>query len=175
MHGGGSLRRTREEASNLQTQRQFAVRRQEGIGVAACAGGLCKPFHVVHHRRCTTGVDGVVRVERGQEGYRAAMARGWQRVRAGSREHHVVDTLPRQPVERRPHVEIARVARGGDQHDRAMRLAKPGRDPRQKFEAFAFDAGVHKPEDLKPGIAVQLIPGATINLGDGITIQVTRP
>ncbi len=31
------------------------------------------------------------------------------------------------------------------------------------------------PEDLKPGIAVQLIPGATINLGDGVTIQVTRP
>lgn len=31
------------------------------------------------------------------------------------------------------------------------------------------------PEDLKPGIAVQLIPGAIINLGDGITIQVTRP
>jgi hypothetical protein len=31
------------------------------------------------------------------------------------------------------------------------------------------------PEDLKPGIAVQLAPGAIINLGDGITIQVTRP
>ncbi|THV14581.1 hypothetical protein E9934_07880 [Nocardioides caeni] len=31
------------------------------------------------------------------------------------------------------------------------------------------------PEDLKPGIAVPLIPGAIINLGDGITIQVTRP
>lgn len=31
------------------------------------------------------------------------------------------------------------------------------------------------PEDLKPGIAVQLIPGAVINLGDGVTIQVTRP
>lgn len=31
------------------------------------------------------------------------------------------------------------------------------------------------PEDLKPGIAVQLIPGAIINLGDGLTIQVTRP
>jgi len=31
------------------------------------------------------------------------------------------------------------------------------------------------PEELKPGIAVQLIPGATINLGDGITIQVTHP
>jgi hypothetical protein len=32
-----------------------------------------------------------------------------------------------------------------------------------------------QPEDLKPGIAVQLTPGAVINLGDGITIQVTRP
>ncbi len=31
------------------------------------------------------------------------------------------------------------------------------------------------PEDLTPGIAVQLIPGAVINLGDGVTIQVTRP
>lgn len=31
------------------------------------------------------------------------------------------------------------------------------------------------PEDLKPGIAVQLIPGAIINLGDGLTIQVARP
>ncbi|UMG91367.1 FHA domain-containing protein [Nocardioides sp. TF02-7] len=31
------------------------------------------------------------------------------------------------------------------------------------------------PEDLKPGVAVALTPGAVINLGDGITIQVTRP
>lgn len=31
------------------------------------------------------------------------------------------------------------------------------------------------PEELKPGIAVQLIPGAVINLGDGVTIQVTNP
>jgi len=31
------------------------------------------------------------------------------------------------------------------------------------------------PEDLVPGIAVQLIPGATINLGDGVTIAVARP
>jgi hypothetical protein len=30
-------------------------------------------------------------------------------------------------------------------------------------------------ESLRPGIAVQLIPGATINLGDGVTIQVIRP
>lgn len=31
------------------------------------------------------------------------------------------------------------------------------------------------PEALQPGIAVQLIPGAIIDLGDGVTIQVTRP
>jgi hypothetical protein len=31
------------------------------------------------------------------------------------------------------------------------------------------------PEDLTPGVAVQLVPGALIDLGDGVTIQVTRP
>ncbi|HET6938884.1 MAG TPA: FHA domain-containing protein [Nocardioides sp.] len=31
------------------------------------------------------------------------------------------------------------------------------------------------PEDLSPGHAVQLIPGAIIDLGDGVTIQVTSP
>ena len=31
------------------------------------------------------------------------------------------------------------------------------------------------PEDLQPGIAVQLIPGAIIDLGDGVTSQVTNP
>ncbi len=31
------------------------------------------------------------------------------------------------------------------------------------------------PEDLSPGVAVQLIPGALIDLGDGVTIQVTSP
>ncbi|MFC4787071.1 FHA domain-containing protein [Nocardioides sp. MAHUQ-72] len=31
------------------------------------------------------------------------------------------------------------------------------------------------PEDLQPGIAVQLIPGAVVDLGDGVTIQVTNP
>ncbi|MBC2934910.1 FHA domain-containing protein [Nocardioides sp. zg-1228] len=38
-------------------------------------------------------------------------------------------------------------------------LAQPGLDP----------------EDLKPGIAVSLIPGAVLDLGDGVTIQVTNP
>ena len=31
------------------------------------------------------------------------------------------------------------------------------------------------PEDLQPGMAVQLIPGAVIDLGDGVTIQVLDP
>lgn len=31
------------------------------------------------------------------------------------------------------------------------------------------------PEDLQPGIAVQLIPGAILDLGDGVTIQVANP
>lgn len=31
------------------------------------------------------------------------------------------------------------------------------------------------PEDLPPGIAVQLLPGAIIDLGDGVTVQVTIP
>ena len=31
------------------------------------------------------------------------------------------------------------------------------------------------PEDLQPGIAVQLIPGSVIDLGDGVTIKVTNP
>ncbi len=30
-------------------------------------------------------------------------------------------------------------------------------------------------EDLQPGIALQLVPGAIIDLGDGVTIQVINP
>jgi protein Tex len=40
-------------------------------------------------------------------------------------------------------------------------LAKPGRDPRQKFEAFSFAEGVNKPEDLKPGMK---LPGIVTNV-----------
>jgi len=32
-----------------------------------------------------------------------------------------------------------------------------------------------EPEELQPGVSVQLIPGAIIDLGDGVTIQVARP
>jgi uncharacterized protein len=40
-------------------------------------------------------------------------------------------------------------------------LAKPGRDPRQKFEVFAFESGVEKMEDLKPGMK---LPGIVTNV-----------
>ena len=40
-------------------------------------------------------------------------------------------------------------------------LAKPGRDPRQKFEAFSFQTGVEKMEDLKPGMK---LPGIVTNV-----------
>jgi uncharacterized protein len=40
-------------------------------------------------------------------------------------------------------------------------LAKPGRDPRQQFEAFSFAEGVAKPSDLKPG---QKLPGIVTNV-----------
>ncbi len=40
-------------------------------------------------------------------------------------------------------------------------LAKPGRDPRQKFETFAFAEGVNKPGDLKPGMK---LPGIVTNV-----------
>ena len=40
-------------------------------------------------------------------------------------------------------------------------LAKPGRDPRQRFEVFTFQAGVEKMEDLKPGMK---LPGIVTNV-----------
>jgi uncharacterized protein len=40
-------------------------------------------------------------------------------------------------------------------------LAKPGRDPRQQFEVFAFQTGVEKMEDLKPGMK---LPGIVTNV-----------
>jgi uncharacterized protein len=45
--------------------------------------------------------------------------------------------------------------------DIVAELAKPGRDPRQQFEVFAFQAGVEKTEDLKPGMR---LPGIVTNV-----------
>lgn len=46
-------------------------------------------------------------------------------------------------------------------NDIMSELAKPGRDPRQKFEAFSFQEGVNKLEDLKPGMK---LPGIVTNV-----------
>jgi len=40
-------------------------------------------------------------------------------------------------------------------------LAKPGRDPRQQFEAFSFAEGIEKVSDLKPGMK---LPGIVTNV-----------
>jgi uncharacterized protein len=46
-------------------------------------------------------------------------------------------------------------------NDILAELAKPGRDPRQQFEVFAFQDGVEKIEDLKPGMK---LPGIVTNV-----------
>ncbi len=46
-------------------------------------------------------------------------------------------------------------------NDIVLELAKPGRDPRDKFEAFQFADSVHKIEDLKPGMK---LPGIVTNI-----------
>lgn len=46
-------------------------------------------------------------------------------------------------------------------NDIMQELAKPGRDPRSKFESFEFDKCVHKIEDLQPGM---VLPGIVTNI-----------
>jgi uncharacterized protein len=46
-------------------------------------------------------------------------------------------------------------------NDIMLELAKPGRDPRHRFELFSFQAGVEKIEDLKPGMK---LPGIVTNV-----------
>ena len=46
-------------------------------------------------------------------------------------------------------------------HDIIAELAKPGRDPRQVFEAFAYADGVVKIEDVRPGM---VLPGIVTNV-----------
>ena len=45
--------------------------------------------------------------------------------------------------------------------DILQELAKPGRDPRQKFEFFEFDKSVHSINDLQPGT---ILPGIVTNI-----------
>jgi len=46
-------------------------------------------------------------------------------------------------------------------NDILSELAKPGRDPREQFETFAFSEGVGKIEDVKPGMK---LPGIVTNI-----------
>lgn len=46
-------------------------------------------------------------------------------------------------------------------NDIMAELAKPGRDPRERFEAFTFTEGVEKIEDVKPGMK---LPGVVTNI-----------
>ncbi|CAG1771596.1 partial Protein YhgF, partial [uncultured bacterium] len=46
-------------------------------------------------------------------------------------------------------------------NDIVKELAKPGRDPREKFEAFSFTKGVEKLEDVAPGMK---LPGVVTNI-----------
>lgn len=45
--------------------------------------------------------------------------------------------------------------------DIVAELAKPGRDPREKFEAFGFAEGIQKIEDVRPGMK---LPGMVTNI-----------
>ena len=45
--------------------------------------------------------------------------------------------------------------------DIVAELARPGRDPREQFEAFSFDERVHVPADLSPGMK---LPGVVTNV-----------
>ena len=45
--------------------------------------------------------------------------------------------------------------------DIMQELGKPGRDPREKFEAFSFAEGVHSIEDLREGMR---LPGIVTNV-----------
>lgn len=51
-------------------------------------------------------------------------------------------------------------------------LAKPGRDPREKFEAFSFQDGVNEMEDLKTGMVLPGIVTNVTNFGAFVDIGV---
>lgn len=51
-------------------------------------------------------------------------------------------------------------------------LEKPGRDPRKSFEAFSFDEGVHRIEDLREGMRLPGIVTNVTNFGAFVDIGV---
>jgi uncharacterized protein len=51
-------------------------------------------------------------------------------------------------------------------------LEKPGRDPREKFEAFSFEEGIHEIKDLKTGMVLPGIVTNVTNFGAFVDIGV---
>jgi uncharacterized protein len=68
-------------------------------------------------------------------------------------------------TEWRAQIQVERYVRGNvglpTLHDILEELAKPGRDPREQFEAFAFTEGVTRLEDLQVGMK---LPGIVTNV-----------
>ena len=56
--------------------------------------------------------------------------------------------------------------------DILVELVKPGRDPRDRFEAFAFADGVHSMDDLTPGMTLPGIVTNVTNFGAFVDIGV---
>jgi pSer/pThr/pTyr-binding forkhead associated (FHA) protein len=105
----------------------------------------------------TVLVDGVVLIGRAPEARRFTSTEQPQLITVPSRLHEISST----------HVEV-RPGTGADQGSAVVT------DMGSTNGTVLVQPGVG-PEDLKPGIAVALVPGAVINLGDGVSIQVTRP
>jgi len=57
-------------------------------------------------------------------------------------------------------------------NDIMAELAKPGRDPRQQFEAFSFAEGVHEMKDLVPGMKLPGIVTNVTNFGAFVDVGV---
>ncbi len=51
-------------------------------------------------------------------------------------------------------------------------LAKPGRDPREEFEAVSFSEGINAPEDLRPGMQLPGIVTNVTNFGAFVDVGV---
>lgn len=86
----------------------------------------------------------------------------------------VPDLIRDEPVRKR--IDLHRYVSGEvglpTLQDIIAELAKPGRDPRKRFEAFSFAEGVSKPQDLKPGMKVPGIVTNVTNFGAFVDIGV---
>jgi len=82
---------------------------------------------------------------------------------AGDLETTVIDILKKPDI--RHQIDITKYVTDSvgipTLNDILDELAKPGRDPREKFETFSFADGIEKIEDLRPGMK---LPGIVTNI-----------